>query len=61
LLNQLAQMDGFLHVVRCFESDLVPHPAGSVDPGPSSFRSPESGGSGRRRPCRSATFGVTTC
>jgi GTP-binding protein YchF len=32
LLNQLAQMDGFLHVVRCFESDLVPHPAGSVDP-----------------------------
>jgi len=25
-------MDGFLHVVRCFESDLVPHPAGSVDP-----------------------------
>lgn len=33
LLNQLAQMDGFLHVVRCFESELVPHPAGSVDPG----------------------------
>ena len=32
LLNQLAQMDGFLHVVRCFESELVPHPAGSVDP-----------------------------
>lgn len=32
LLNQLAQMDGFLHVVRCFESDLVPHAAGSVDP-----------------------------
>jgi GTP-binding protein YchF len=32
LLNQLAQMDGFLNVVRCFESDLVPHPAGSVDP-----------------------------
>jgi ribosome-binding ATPase YchF (GTP1/OBG family) len=32
LLNQLAQMDGFLHVVRCFESDLVPHPLGSVDP-----------------------------
>jgi GTP-binding protein YchF len=32
LLNQLAQMDGFIHVVRCFESDLVPHPAGSVDP-----------------------------
>jgi GTP-binding protein YchF len=32
LLNQLAQMDGFLHVVRCFESGLVPHPAGSLDP-----------------------------
>jgi len=32
LLNQLAQMDGFLHIVRCFESELVPHPAGSVDP-----------------------------
>ena len=32
LLNQLAQMDGFLHVVRCFESELVPHSAGSVDP-----------------------------
>ena len=32
LLNQLAQMDGFLHVVRCFESELVPHPTGSVNP-----------------------------
>ncbi|MGB7874019.1 MAG: redox-regulated ATPase YchF [Anaerolineales bacterium] len=32
LLNQLAQMDGFIHVVRCFESELIPHPAGSVDP-----------------------------
>jgi GTP-binding protein YchF len=32
LLNQLAQMDGFLHVVRCFENELVPHPAGSVNP-----------------------------
>jgi GTP-binding protein YchF len=32
LLNQLAQMDAFLHVVRCFESDVVPHPNGSVDP-----------------------------
>ena len=32
LLNQLAQMDGFLHVVRCFESERVPHPAGNVDP-----------------------------
>ncbi|MGE5251372.1 MAG: redox-regulated ATPase YchF [Bacteroidota bacterium] len=32
LLNQLAQMDAFLHVVRYFESELVPHPRGSVDP-----------------------------
>ena len=32
LLNQLSQMDGFVHVVRCFENPSVPHPAGSVDP-----------------------------
>lgn len=32
LLNTLSQMDGFVHVVRCFESDYAPHPAGSVDP-----------------------------
>src|SRR5512143_539025 len=32
LLNQLAQMDAFLHVVRCFESELVSHPRGGVDP-----------------------------
>jgi GTP-binding protein YchF len=32
LLNQLAQMDGYLHVVRCFENSHAPHPAGSVDP-----------------------------
>jgi ribosome-binding ATPase len=32
LLNQLTQMDGFIHVVRCFESDEVPHPSGSVNP-----------------------------
>jgi GTP-binding protein YchF len=32
LLNQLAQMDGFLLVVRSFDSDLVMHPNGSVDP-----------------------------
>ncbi len=32
LLNQLSQMDGFVHVVRCFENASVPHPAGSVDP-----------------------------
>ncbi|MDK1079892.1 MAG: DUF933 domain-containing protein [Anaerolineae bacterium] len=33
LLNQLAQMDGFINVVRYFESEIVPHSAGSVDPG----------------------------
>jgi len=32
LLNQLTQMDGFVHVVRGFESFSVPHPAGSVGP-----------------------------
>src|SRR5512134_3649263 len=32
LLNQLAQMDGFILVVRGFESDVVMHPSGSVDP-----------------------------
>ena len=32
LLNQLGQMDGFIHVVRCFESLGVPHASGSVDP-----------------------------
>lgn len=32
LLNNLAQMDGFIHVVRCFENDQVPHPNGSIDP-----------------------------
>jgi len=32
LLNQLTQMDGFVHVVRCFEDASVPHPSGSVDP-----------------------------
>lgn len=32
LLNQLSQMDGLLHVVRCFDDPSVPHPAGSVDP-----------------------------
>jgi hypothetical protein len=29
--NELAQVDGFLHVVRAFENDAVPHPEGSVD------------------------------
>ena len=32
LLNQLTQMDGFIEVVRCFESAMVPHVHGSVDP-----------------------------
>jgi GTP-binding protein YchF len=32
LLNQLTQMDGLLHVVRCFEDPDVPHPSGSVNP-----------------------------
>jgi len=32
LLNQLAQMDGFVHVVRAFDDPSAPHPSGSVDP-----------------------------
>jgi GTP-binding protein YchF len=32
LLNQLSQMDGFVNVVRSFEAESVPHPAGGVDP-----------------------------
>ncbi|MBM4426341.1 MAG: redox-regulated ATPase YchF, partial [Chloroflexi bacterium] len=32
LLNQLNQMDGLLLVVRAFESDLVMHPSGSINP-----------------------------
>ncbi|MCP4143448.1 MAG: redox-regulated ATPase YchF [Chloroflexi bacterium] len=32
LLNQIAQMDGLINVVRCFEDDSVPHAAGSVNP-----------------------------
>lgn len=32
LLNQLSQMDGLIHVVRCFPDERVPHPAGSVGP-----------------------------
>lgn len=32
LLNKLAQMDGFIHVVRAFENDMVVHPNGSIDP-----------------------------
>jgi len=32
LINQLSQMDGFVHVVRCFHNPSVPHPFGNVDP-----------------------------
>jgi len=32
LLNQLAQMDGLIHVVRAFENPSVPHPSGSINP-----------------------------
>ena len=32
LLNHLAGLDGFVHVVRAFESDLFPHAEGSVNP-----------------------------
>jgi GTP-binding protein YchF len=32
LLNQLTQMDGFIHVVRCFEDDNVIHPSETIDP-----------------------------
>ncbi len=31
LLAELRQMDGLLLVVRCFASEAVPHPSGSVD------------------------------
>ncbi|MGD2077427.1 MAG: redox-regulated ATPase YchF [Chloroflexota bacterium] len=32
LLSQLSQMDGFVHVVRCFENPSVSHPYGEIDP-----------------------------
>lgn len=32
LLNELTQMDGFIHVVRCFENASVPHIHETVDP-----------------------------
>jgi len=32
LLNQIAQMDGLIHVVRCFDDENVAHATGSVDP-----------------------------
>ncbi len=32
LLTELSQMDGFLHVVRCFENPSVPHALGEISP-----------------------------
>jgi GTP-binding protein YchF len=32
LLNQLTQMDGLLHVVRCFDDPAIPLSQGSLDP-----------------------------
>jgi len=32
LINQLAQVDGFLHVVRAFANPAVPHPLDRIDP-----------------------------
>ncbi len=32
LINQLAQVDGFLHVVRAFDTPSVPHPLERIDP-----------------------------
>jgi len=32
LLTQLSQMDGFIHVARCFEDINVPHVMSSIDP-----------------------------
>ncbi len=32
LRNQLSRMDAFVHVVRAFENDMVPHPLETVDP-----------------------------
>lgn len=32
LLNHLSGLDGFVHVVRAFESEKFPHPDGRVDP-----------------------------
>jgi GTP-binding protein YchF len=32
LLNQLTQMDGFIHVVRCFEDENIPHIHETIDP-----------------------------
>jgi len=32
LLNQLTQMDGFIHIVRCFADENVPHIHETIDP-----------------------------
>ncbi len=32
LLNQLTQVDGFIHVVRCFEDENIIHPMMTIDP-----------------------------
>ncbi len=32
LRNQLQQVEGFIHVVRAFEDDTVPHPEVTIDP-----------------------------
>jgi GTP-binding protein YchF len=32
LLNQLAQMDGFIHILRCFPDENVPHIKGNLNP-----------------------------
>ena len=31
-INDLARMDAFIHVVRAFEDDSVPHPESTIDP-----------------------------
>lgn len=32
LKNELSQVDGFVHVVRAFEDDAIPHPYDTIDP-----------------------------
>jgi GTP-binding protein YchF len=32
LVNQLGQMDGYVHVVRAFDDPAVPHPLDTIDP-----------------------------